>query len=180
VKQEMYGTPRLTFYLQVDLLLSLFCVHDLAWWRVKASNLGRLSGRVVRFHLAHVSEADESILTMGLNLLCAPGHRGSNCRAPLPLVFTIHNCCCSWFAWFSALRSMKVVMNGTSRLIFYLQVAASFYCSAWMTVPGGESRLQTLSGRVVRFHLAKVSERNESIKIPFASIFDLSRQREFR
>ena len=33
----------------------LFCsVHDPAWWWVKASNLGRLGGLVVRFHLAHV------------------------------------------------------------------------------------------------------------------------------
>ena len=38
----------------------LFCVHDPAWWWVKASNLGGLSGPVVRFNLAHVSD-DESI-----------------------------------------------------------------------------------------------------------------------
>lgn len=39
-------------------LLFLFvfktCVHDLAWWWVKASNLEGLGGPVVRFHLAHV------------------------------------------------------------------------------------------------------------------------------
>ena len=29
-------------------------VHDPAWWWVKASNLGGLSGPVVQFHLAHV------------------------------------------------------------------------------------------------------------------------------
>ena len=31
----------------------LFCVHDPAWWWVKASNLKRPSGLVVRFNLAH-------------------------------------------------------------------------------------------------------------------------------
>ena len=31
-----------------------FCVHDPAWWWVKASNLGTPSGVVVRFNLAHV------------------------------------------------------------------------------------------------------------------------------
>jgi len=31
-----------------------FCVHDPAWWWVKASNLGGLGGPVVRFNLAHV------------------------------------------------------------------------------------------------------------------------------
>eukprot|EP00980_Cylindrotheca_fusiformis_P007273 scaffold1525_cov142-Cylindrotheca_fusiformis.AAC.73 len=31
------------------------CVHDPAWWWVKASNLGTPSGVVVRFNLAHVS-----------------------------------------------------------------------------------------------------------------------------
>ena len=30
------------------------CVHDPAWWWVKASNLGTPSGVVVRFNLAHV------------------------------------------------------------------------------------------------------------------------------
>jgi len=34
--------------------LLYFCVHDPAWWWVKASNLGGLSGPVVRFNLAHV------------------------------------------------------------------------------------------------------------------------------
>jgi hypothetical protein len=31
-----------------------FCVHDPAWWWVKASNLGGPGGPVVRFNLAHV------------------------------------------------------------------------------------------------------------------------------
>jgi hypothetical protein len=39
---------------QTEELKNTFCVHDPAWWWVKASNLGRLSGLVVRFNLARV------------------------------------------------------------------------------------------------------------------------------
>ena len=43
------------------LRLSSFCVHDPAWWWVKASNLETPNGVVVRFNLAHVFRPTPSL-----------------------------------------------------------------------------------------------------------------------
>ena len=52
---HVVGTTRLTlvFFFFVTRCRDCVCVHDPAWWWVKASNLGGPGGPVVRFNLAH-------------------------------------------------------------------------------------------------------------------------------
>ena len=47
-------------------------MHDPAWWWVKASNLGTLSGVAVRFSLAHDSFEKLGMLYLWVEVECGP------------------------------------------------------------------------------------------------------------